>query len=351
MRIVGARMGAWIALLLLGGAFVPAAHAATVEVVNGTAVFIAAPGEVNDVRAGTIDMPSSAGVLKVVDTGAALIAGPGCQLQEAIANTVFCPEERLSSLPLVVWAGDRDDRVYVDDWEARSVTLHGQDGNDTMHAGSSTAGAPVLDGGPGNDDLSTSENGDGNPLLLGGPGEDVLTINELGGGTEIGGAGDDQLVFDGSPARNPVRLDGGFGNDTYTFRPPEYAGSGAMVPGPGLDTLDESQLPVRSFSSLTFDMATCPGCVERVIGSPVGDHITGDGNAQAIFGGDGDDVIDGGGGPDIIAGQAGDDMLTSRDHMMDAVGCDGGIDTVVADRVDLVSRDCEEISRRAGPGD
>jgi Ca2+-binding RTX toxin-like protein len=52
--------------------------------------------------------------------------------------------------------------------------------------------------------------------------------------------------------------------------------------------------------------------VERVIGIPQDDVMTGDGNDQAILGDDGQDSLDGGGGSDFISGQGGDDTITSR---------------------------------------
>jgi hypothetical protein len=59
-------------------------------------------------------------------------------------------------------------------------------------------------------------------------------------------------------------------------------------------------------------------------------------------------VLDGGGGADVIDGQAGDDAIGSRDGAFDVVRCGGGTDAVVADRIDLVNRDCETVSR-TGP--
>jgi Ca2+-binding RTX toxin-like protein len=193
---------------------------------------------------------------------------------------------------------------------------------------------------------ATNNNGDGTPVLRGGAGNDKLRIAELGGGTASGGSGNDRILYTVlfNPV-SPVRLDGGDGNDTYAFghdfRP------AAMVRGPGLDTLDQSL--VSSTSGFTFDMASCPGCVERVIGSPNDDTITGDGHAQWIFGGDGNDTLAGGGGPDLISGQGGDDTIGAHDGSVDGVLCGAGADSVTADRFDLVSRNCEQVSRlRAG---
>jgi Ca2+-binding RTX toxin-like protein len=321
-----------------------AASASSIQVVNGSAVLTAAPGEANDVRAGTRAAPDARS-LKVIDNGASLTAGPGCQ--QIDAHSAWCPDPPSSGvsdplLPLVVNAGDRNDQVDVDDNGLRDVTVYGEDGRDTIHVGSGAGSSPVLDGGRGDDDLSTANNGDGTPVLRGGPGNDELNIGELAGGLAYGGTGNDRILYTvGFNPSSPVRLDGGDGNDSYAFGP-DFRPA-AMVPGAGLDTLDQSL--VSSSSGFTFDMSDCPGCVERVIGSPNDDQITGDGRAQAIFGGDGNDTLDGGGGSDVISGQAGDDTIGARDGAVDGVLCGAGADSVTADRFDLVDRGCELVSR------
>jgi Ca2+-binding RTX toxin-like protein len=95
-------------------------------------------------------------------------------------------------------------------------------------------------------------------------------------------------------------------------------------------------------------MGSCPACVERVIGTREGDRIVGDDRPQAILGGDGDDELDGRGGSDLLAGQGGNDAIEARDGVIDAVTCNGGTDSVFADRFDRVDRDCETVGR--GPG-
>jgi Ca2+-binding RTX toxin-like protein len=345
MRIIGARVGTGMAVLAAGSVFASAAQAATVEVVDGTVVFTAAPGETNDVRIGNV---------RFTDVGAPLTAGPGCE--QIDANSAQCPQSNELQFPAVVSTGDGDDRVSVFQYCCGStVTLRGGSGDDNIVFSGNGIPAGELVGGPGNDVLRSNEQLGGFDVLRGGRGDDVLRIEfdtNLGGGA-YGGAGDDELYYQGNGGGHalfhPLVLDGGNGDDTYRFRDQFIAD--AMVPGPGLDTLDESTAAVtRVLDGLTFDMSACPLCAERVIGTPRADVITGDDHPQAIQGGDGNDVIDGGGGRDRIEGQAGDDTITARDSVFDAVGCDGGLDTVVADRFDLVSRDCETVSRGAVPG-
>jgi Ca2+-binding RTX toxin-like protein len=320
-----------------------AAGAATIEVVGGAAVFTAAPGEVNDVRAGTRANPDppDGRTLKVTDTGATLKAGAGCERIDD--HNAWCPEPQFSGIPLIMRMGDRDDRVFVDDRFDRVVNVRGEGGDDNLHVGSSVGASPVLDGGTGDDVLSTATNNSGIPVLRGGSGDDELALDEARGGQAIGGDGDDRVRYTGSFSTDPgtLRLDGGDGNDVYTylfgFVPT------AMQPGPGIDTLDQSDLAFPH--ELVFNMADCPGCVEIVLGSSLDDVITGDRRAQAIFGGEGDDQLDGGDGPDILSGQAGDDTLRSRDNSIDVVRCGDGADTLTSDRRDLISRTCESIVR------
>ncbi len=97
--------------------------------------------------------------------------------------------------------------------------LWGDDGDDTLHAGTSGA---TLWGGAGNDTLN---GGAGDEILYGGSGNDTLYGN---GGPDllVGGAGDD-------------RLSGGDGDDVFIIT--SYAGNDALLGGgAGRDTLDFS---------------------------------------------------------------------------------------------------------------
>lgn len=344
------RIGSWwagIAVLVAAGALAPAAHAATIQASDGNVVFTAAPGEANDVTVKTVRGADWATTglldLQVADAGAPLAAGPGCE-QLAEPSTVYCRQAR----SLLVAAGNRDDRVLVDDRSGFGDTaIYGQEGNDSLTVSSSVGMSPVIDGGSGDDTLTAHMNsGRDDPILRGRGGDDLLQLLDIAGGNALGGSGDDKIVYFGTPRPPaPLALDGETGNDTYAFSYKSWPA--AIVPGPGVDTLDESDSTYPL--GLDLDLSACPGCVERVIGSPQDDHITGDAGAQAIFGGPGNDVIDGGGGPDLLSGDAGDDSITSVDGVFDVVGCGDGADVATADRFDLVSWDCETVSRGATP--
>ena len=316
-----------------------AASASTLKVVDGTAVFTGAPGEVNDVQ--MVPPFEAPATLKITDAGAALTAGAGCT--QIDAHSAYCAET--GHLPLNVATGDMNDNVHLADYYSRRISVVGGRENDKLYVSSQNGTPAHIDGGPGNDDITANLQLGAEPVLRGGTGDDTLTILNAVGGLEYGDAGNDRLVYRGftQGLHFPLVLDGGGGNDTYAFEW-QFVPT-AMVPGSGIDTLDESTADPRALGSFSFDLVSCPGCVDRVIGTAQADQITGDNNPQAILGGDGDDVLDGGGGNDAILGQAGDDTITSRDGRIDVVSCGAGNDTVVADRRDVVSRDCESVTR------
>ena len=76
------------------------------------------------------------------------------------------------------------------------------------------------------------------------------------------------------------------------------------------------------------------------------DRIDGRAGADRLFGGGGNDRITGGPGRDVIDGGAGNDRILARDKARDSIRCGAGRDTVVADKIDSVARDCEVVGRR-----
>jgi Ca2+-binding RTX toxin-like protein len=320
--------------LVLGAS---AASASTLKVVDGTAVFTGAPGEVNDVQ--MVPPFEAPATLKITDAGAPLTAGAGCT--QIDAHSAYCAET--GHLPLDVATGDMDDNVNLADSFFRRISVAGGRGHDKLYVSSSSGTPAHLNGGPDNDDLTVNLQLGAEPVLRGGTGDDTLTILNAVGGLEYGDAGNDRLVYRGFTQgfHFPLVLDGGGGNDTYAFEW-QFVPT-AMVAGSGIDTLDESTADTRAMV-MNFDMLSCPGCADRVIGTPAPDRITGDFRAQTIQGGDGDDVLDGGAGIDTISGDAGNDTITSRDGKPDVVTCGAGTDTVAADRRDTVSPDCESVT-------
>jgi RTX calcium-binding nonapeptide repeat (4 copies)/IPT/TIG domain len=94
---------------------------------------------------------------------------------------------------------------------------------------------------------------------------------------------------------------------------------------------------------------------DRLVGTRGRDLLYGLGGADTILGLAGNDLLDGGagndtlvGGPgrDTLFGRSGNDVLSIRDGQRDRVSCGPGRDRVIADRIDLVARDCERVVRR-----
>jgi Ca2+-binding RTX toxin-like protein len=181
-----------------------------------------------------------------------------------------------------------------------SDTLKGGAGNDTLNGGTdsdtadySSAAAGIVvslftggasdDGDSGVDTFSSIEN------VTGSASADAISGNGL---TNIlsGGAGADMLSgYDGDDT-----LSGGSGNDT-------------LLGGGGTDTVDYSADGASVTVNLGSGTATDGGSgtdtlggVENVIGSAYADTITGDGNANVIIAGAGNDTVDGAGGTDTI---------------------------------------------------
>lgn len=84
----------------------------------------------------------------------------------------------------------------------------------------------------------------------------------------------------------------------------------------------------------------------RIAGTRGADNLRGTSLRDLLHGLGGDDRIAGRGGNDELFGGPGDDALLARDGRADHLDCGPGRDTVVADRLDHVSRSCELVSRR-----
>jgi uncharacterized repeat protein (TIGR01451 family) len=82
----------------------------------------------------------------------------------------------------------------------------------------------------------------------------------------------------------------------------------------------------------------------RGLGGP--DRLYGGSGNDRLFGGAGNDRLFGGAGRDLLDGGPGNDTITARDKTVDTIRCGRGRDTVIADRKDKISRDCEIVRRR-----
>jgi Ca2+-binding RTX toxin-like protein len=200
-----------------------------------------------------------------------------------------------------------------------SDNLFGGAGDDTMI---SAKGGDQLNGGPGND---FADSGQGSDKIIGGEGDDKL-LGDKGNDTIDGGPGND--VIEGGLGDDPS-LEGGPGTDVVlagpgTDRADGGDGDGDIVRGDaGTDTLSggSGDDDIVSYSSATRegvevnlakDVAEGDGHdvlsgFEDVVGSPQPDEITGDGSANRIDGGVGNDtLVSGGGGGEAFGGPGSD---------------------------------------------
>ncbi len=198
--------------------------------------------------------------------------------------------------------------------------INGNDGDNSLRG---LGGADTLNGGAGNDLLN---GGDGNDSLDGGDGTDTASYADAGSGVTVslaqqgsaqdtGGAGSDTLA-------NIENLTGSNFNDTLTGDGNNntlsgLAGDDTLNGGAGDDTLDggvggsDTASYAGAASAVTVSLADQGGAqdtggagsdtltnFENLTGSAFNDTLTGDGNANILSGGAGNDKIDGGDGAD-----------------------------------------------------
>jgi Ca2+-binding RTX toxin-like protein len=185
------------------------------------------------------------------------------------------------------------------------------------HTVAGLGGNDRICGGPGVDSV---RGGQGSDLLRGGGGDDAL-LGEKGNDRISGGTGDDQI--DGG-AGDDEPLEGGPGTDsviggTGTDEADGGPGDGDVVRGDGGPDLlsgGPGAQDIVSYASATRRGVTVSlaeragkgdghdslGGFEDVVGSPQADTIVGDGAANRLDGGVGDDTLIGGGGGEAFGG-------------------------------------------------
>ncbi|MGX0875524.1 Ca2+-binding RTX toxin-like protein [Roseovarius sp. MBR-154] len=173
--------------------------------------------------------------------------------------------------------------------------------------------------------------------IFGGDGND--TIEAVGGGLIEGNAGDDTFIVKNNNVVGDTDtlegdlFDGGTGTDLFDASN-ELSAAWVIILDAG--TVDRGASGVRTVALANFELAN----FENVIGSQLGDLITGDSNANVlqgiagddtingggdvIDGGTGQDTIDGGDGFDLLTGGAGADIFVFRDNFGEDVITDFG---------------------------
>ena len=189
------------------------------------------------------------------------------------------------------------------------------------------------DGGGDDDRLLGTQFGD---RLTGGAGDDLL-LGFVGDDCLDGGLGDDQL-------------DGSSGADTLAGGP----GGDRITGGTGNDTLTGAEQGDDIAGGSGNDVADGGAGVDTVVGEAGNDRLNGGSGADDLSGGSGRDRLFGGAGADTLdvgsntngaTGGAGNDLILAINRRRDAINCGTGVDTVRADRLDRVSRNCERVTR------
>jgi Ca2+-binding RTX toxin-like protein len=226
----------------------------------------------------------------------------------------------------------------VDVGDAFADSVEGSEGRDVINADQRDS----IDAGAGDDWV------EGAKSVSGGPGDD--TLREISSLVD-GGPGDDRIV---APGDGPI--DGGDGYDVlvqdYTsFPEPQQVtlvitdtflgpAPGFGIPSTGIERYELTTS--TGFENDSIDSSAYSGVVNvnTVDGN---DTVRGGRGADVVDGGAGNDVLNPGPGADVVRGGSGNDTITVRDGVADSVDCGSGTDTVVADRVDVLTG-CEKVS-------
>ena len=204
----------------------------------------------------------------------------------------------------------------LDSINADIENVIGGSGNDVIDASLSKLASHMLQGMAGDDTLIGSDLADtlygglGNDILQGGKGVDTLYGGD-GNDTLQGGAGND--VIHGGGPNCVVKTTSVYSSALCTV--------GTASTSPGVNTIDFSDRAsnVSVVVDLTNIATVCgvspeldvvtAGTIQNIRGGAGNDTLTGDANANMIYGGGGDDIINGGDGNDALYGEAGDDTI------------------------------------------
>ena len=277
-------------------------------------------------------------IVNFTEAGAGTVSVATNDANFAAAGNITVDGSLLASASLVFNGAAETNAHFSITGSGAADTLSGGAGNDSLSGG---AGDDTLAGAAGNDTLY---GGAGLDSLVGGTGDDVFDVDNAGDtvaesaaqGTDTvqtalasytlaanlenltGTVGTGQSLTGNSETNS---ITGGGGNDTL------FGGTGAdtLVGGGGNDRYivdvagdvvteavsagtDEVQTPLAAYT-LAANIETLTGT------ATTGQALTGNGLANAIATGSGNDTLDGGGGDDTLAGGAGNDH-----YIVDAAG-------------------------------
>jgi Ca2+-binding RTX toxin-like protein len=228
---------------------------------------------------------------------------------------------------------DYSDTLYG---ESNSDIIYGGIGDDTIYGGSGDdiirgqAGNDVIDGGDNDDTLDFSDANIGVQVYL-----DSTDKNNVAVAFEVmedGFGGKDQVTsiekIIGSNNADTIKGDSnkntissGDGDDTIIASlGSDTIDGGTHTAGTGggdwlsFEALNSAVTAIMANGSISDGFGTTNiSNIENLLGTILGDTLTGDANNNTLDGNAGDDVIDGGLGNDYLYGNAGDDTLVSSD--------------------------------------
>jgi Ca2+-binding RTX toxin-like protein len=310
-----------------------AAGPTTVTIQNGVLRIFASPGERN-----FIALSDRGGGLLEIDESSLVELTTQAPCTTNSLGRVLCPMSAVSSF--VISTLDGDDQIIT--FTAKRGVVFSGDGNDVAVDNFS----PGITMSMGNGD-DFYKPGIGPDIVFGGSGRDTVTYRDFASPVEVrldnspndgragsgqnihtdvevvvGGRGPDILVggdfndtLDGHEGNDS--LFGLGGNDVFsTGATPD--GADVMFGGIGTDTVSYANRTgpvVVRMDDLAFDGAPVENDnvhddIENIIGSPLGDVLTGSFAQNAIFGMAGNDLIDGALGADVLSGGPGTDTVS-----------------------------------------
>ena len=225
------------------------------------------------------------------------------------------------------------------------ANVGGGDGTDTI---TGDDGANSLDGDSGADQLS-GRGGDDviTAASYNDVGADAVGLESRGADTIDCGAGDDTVYRDASDTvasdcERIVRVtDSGYFYEGTSAGERIIADRGpATVRGRG----GNDRLGTTRWTGGTALFGDAGN--DRLAGNIYEDTLDGGSGNDHLVGAEGNDRLTGGRGRDRLSAGPGADRIAARDGFADRISCGSGRDTVIADRRDRISRDCERVSRR-----
>lgn len=120
----------------------------------------------------------------------------------------------------------------------------------------------------------------------------------------------------------------------------------AVAPTPKTPSTPKTIVPTTKTGNARANTLRGSARPDTLRGLGGNDRLYGLAGNDRLFGGSGNDRLFGGTGRDLLDGGTGNDVISARDRARDTIRCGRGHDTVTADRIDAVARDCERVTRR-----